>query len=235
MEWLKSLFVEHSALQAVVVISLISTIGIALGRIRIFGISLGVAFIFFAGILAGHFGLSIDPAMLNYAESFGLIIFVYALGLQVGPGFFNSLRADGLRLMSPALAVVLLGTGLAVAMSYTLHVSMPDMSGILCGATTNTPALGAAQQALQHLPHPVFAGLPCQKGAHIRIRTPCPKFCRGPPTASATVSARPSPPSASRQFSRSPYPYRWQILSPRRARRSHLSTYMPCGSAPYPC
>lgn len=78
MEWLKSLFVEHSALQAVVVISLISTIGIALGRIRIFGISLGVAFIFFAGILAGHFGLSIDPAMLNYAESFGLIIFVYA-------------------------------------------------------------------------------------------------------------------------------------------------------------
>ena len=151
MEWLKSLFVEHSALQAVVVISLISTIGIALGRIRIFGISLGVAFIFFAGILTGHFGLSIDPAMLNYAESFGLIIFVYALGLQVGPGFFNSLRADGLRLMSPALAVVLLGTGLAVAMSYTLHVSMPDMSGILCGATTNTPALGAAQQALQQM------------------------------------------------------------------------------------
>ena len=151
MEWLKSLFVEHSALQAVVVISLISTIGIALGRIRIFGISLGVAFIFFAGILAGHFGLSIDPAMLNYAESFGLIIFVYALGLQVGPGFFNSLRADGLRLMSPALAVVLLGTVLAVAMSYTLHVSMPDMSGILCGATTNTPALGAAQQALQQM------------------------------------------------------------------------------------
>ena len=151
MEWLKSLFVEHSALQAVVVISLISTIGIALGRIRIFGISLGVAFIFFAGILAGHFGLSIDPAMLNYAESFGLIIFVYALGLQVGPGFFNSLRADGLRLMSPALAVVLLGTGLAVAMSYTLHVSMPDMSGILCGATTNTPALGAAQQMLSQM------------------------------------------------------------------------------------
>ncbi len=108
---------------------LISTIGIALGRIRIFGISLGVAFIFFAGILAGHFGLSIDPAMLNYAESFGLVIFVYALGLQVGPGFFSSLRADGLRLMSPALAVVLLGTGLAVAMSYASldarHVGHP--------------------------------------------------------------------------------------------------------------
>ena len=117
MEWLKSLFVEHSALQAVVVISLISTIGIGLGKIRFFGISLGVAFIFFAGILAGHFGLTIDPQMLTYAESFGLVVFVYALGLQVGPGFFNSLRADGLRLLSPAVAVVLIGTALAIALS----------------------------------------------------------------------------------------------------------------------
>ena len=101
MEWLKELFVEHSALQAVVVVSLISTIGIGLGKIRFFGISLGTAFIFFVGILAGHFGLSLDPAMLTYAESFGLVIFVYALGLQVGPGFFSSMRADGLRLVSP--------------------------------------------------------------------------------------------------------------------------------------
>ena len=106
MEWLKELFVEHSALQAVVVVSLISTIGIGLGKIRFFGISLGTAFIFFVGILAGHFGLSLDPAMLTYAESFGLVIFVYALGLQVGPGFFSSMRADGLRLVSPAIAIV---------------------------------------------------------------------------------------------------------------------------------
>ena len=117
MEWLKELFVEHSALQAVVVVSLISTIGIGLGKIRFFGISLGTAFIFFVGILAGHFGLSLDPAMLTYAESFGLVIFVYALGLQVGPGFFSSMRADGLRLVSPAIAIVLLGTALAMAMS----------------------------------------------------------------------------------------------------------------------
>lgn len=151
MEWLNSLFIEHSALQAVVVISLISMIGIALGRIRFFGISLGVAFIFFVGILAGHFGLTLDPAMLDYAESFGLIIFVYALGLQVGPGFFNSLRSDGLRLMWPAIVVVLLGTALAVAMSFAFNVPMSDMSGILCGATTNTPALGAAQQSLQQM------------------------------------------------------------------------------------
>ena len=151
MEWLKELLVEHSALQAVVVISLISTLGIGLGKIRFFGISLGTAFIFFVGILAGHFGLTLDPAMLTYAESFGLVIFVYALGLQVGPGFFSSMRADGLRLVSPAIAIVLLGTALAVAMSYAFGVSMPDMSGILCGATTNTPALGAAQQTLQQM------------------------------------------------------------------------------------
>ena len=149
MEWLKELLVEHSALQAVIVISLISTIGIGLGKIRFFGISLGTAFILFVGILAGHFGLSLDPAMLTYAEDFGLIIFVYALGLQVGPGFFSSMRADGLRLVSPAIAVVLLGTGFAVALSYLLKIPISDMSGILCGATTNTPALGAAQQTLQ--------------------------------------------------------------------------------------
>ena len=145
MEWLKELLVEHSALQAVVVISLISTIGIGLGKIRFFGISLGTAFIFFVGIMAGHFGLSLDPAMLTYAESFGLVIFVYALGLQVGPGFFSSMRVDGLRLMSPAIAVVLLGTALAVGLSYAFKIPMSDMSAILCGATTNTPALGAAQ------------------------------------------------------------------------------------------
>ena len=97
MEWLYSLFVEHSALQAVVVLSLISAIGLGLGKIHICGISLGVTFVFFAGILAGHFGLSIDPQMLNYAESFGLVIFVYALGLQVGPGFFSSFRKGGVR------------------------------------------------------------------------------------------------------------------------------------------
>lgn len=92
LDWLYSLFVEHSALQAVVVLSLISAIGLVLGKIRVAGVSLGVTFVFFMGILAGHLGLSIDEEMLNYAESFGLVIFVYALGLQVGPGFFSSFR-----------------------------------------------------------------------------------------------------------------------------------------------
>ena len=151
MEWLYSLFIEHSALQAVVVLSLISAIGLGLGKIHVCGISLGVTFVFFAGILAGHFGLSIDPQMLNYAESFGLIIFVYALGLQVGPGFFSSFRKGGVTLNMLAIAVVILGTFLAVVCSYTTGVSLPNMVGILCCATTNTPALGAAQQTLKQM------------------------------------------------------------------------------------
>ena len=141
MDWLYSLFVEHSALQAVVVLSLISAIGLGLGKIHVCGISLGVTFVFFAGIIAGHFGLSIDPQMLNYAESFGLVIFVYALGLQVGPGFFSSFRKGGVQLNMLATGVVLIGTLLTVLGSYGLGVSLPDMVGILCGATTNTPAL----------------------------------------------------------------------------------------------
>lgn len=151
MEWINSLFVEHSALQAVVVLSLISAIGLLLGRVRFWGISLGVTFVFFAGIMAGHFGLSVDAQMLNYAESFGLVIFVYALGLQVGPGFFSSFRKGGIRLNMLALGVVVLGTLMAVVAGLLTGVSLPDMVGILCGATTNTPALGAAQQTLKQL------------------------------------------------------------------------------------
>lgn len=151
MEWLENLFLRPSALQAVVVLSLISAVGLLLGKIRLGGISLGAAFIFFVGILAGHFGLSLDPAMLNYAESFGLVLFVYALGLQVGPGFFSSLRAGGIRLVGLATGVVLLGTVMAVAFSLAFNVPLSDMAGILCGATTNTPALGAAQQTLKQL------------------------------------------------------------------------------------
>lgn len=162
MDWIDDILIEHSALQAVVVLSLISVVGIGLGRIRFFGISLGAAFIFFAGILAGHFGLTLDPQMLAYAENFGLVLFVYALGLQVGPGFFSSLRSDGVRLLVPSIAVILLGTGAAVGLSYALDIPMPDMSGILCGATTNTPALGAAQQTLQQAGYPVSgAALAC--------------------------------------------------------------------------
>ena len=151
MEWLNSLFFEHTPLQAVVIISIIIATGLGLGKIRIFGISLGVTFVFFAGILAGHMGFSIDPKMLSYAESLGLVLFVYELGLQVGPGFFSSFRKGGMQLNMLAMGVVLLGTLMAVLLSFTTSIPMSDMVGILCGATTNTPALGAAQQTLKEL------------------------------------------------------------------------------------
>ena len=151
MDWFTDLFTQHSAIQAVVVLSLISVFGMMLGKVRFFGISLGVTFVFFIGIAAGHFGLSVDPSMLAFAESFGLVLFVYALGLQVGPGFFSSLRSGGIRLVSLATLIVLTGSALAVGLGYATRVPMSDMAGILCGATTNTPALGAAQQMLSQM------------------------------------------------------------------------------------
>lgn len=151
MEWLNSIFIDHSVVQAVVVVTMISAIGLALGKISIYGVSLGVTFVFFAGIAAGHFGFSIDPQMLNYAESFGLIIFVYALGLQVGPGFFGSFRKGGMTLNLLAFAVIMLGTVMTLIFHVVAGVSLPDMVGILSGAVTNTPALGAAQQTLKQM------------------------------------------------------------------------------------
>ena len=151
MEYLNELFIEHSALQAIVVLSLISAIGLMLGKVKFFGVSLGVTFVFFIGIIAGHYGLTIDGQMLYYAETFGLVLFVYALGLQVGPGFFSSMRTEGAKLLLPATGVLLAGTLMAILLGYVCNVSMPDISGILCGATTNTPALAAAQQTLKQM------------------------------------------------------------------------------------
>lgn len=162
MEWLYNLVFEQSALQAVVILSLITAVGLGLGKIHIFGISLGITFVFFMGILAGHLGFSIDPQMLTYAESFGLVLFVYALGLQVGPGFFSSFQRGGYRLNLLSLGVIVLGTVMAVLLSRVTTVDLPDMVGILCGATTNTPALGAAQQTLKQLGEPTSgAALSC--------------------------------------------------------------------------
>ncbi|MDE6278895.1 MAG: putative transporter [Paramuribaculum sp.] len=151
MNWLESLFFDHSPLQALVVISIIIATGLGLGKIRIGGISLGVTFVFFTGILAGHLGLSIDSAMLNYAESFGLVLFVYELGLKVGPGFFSSFRTGGVKLNLLSLGVILFGTLIAIGFCIWGNQSVTDMVGVLCGATTNTPALGAAQQSLEQL------------------------------------------------------------------------------------
>ncbi len=151
MNWIDNLLFEHSPLQAVVVMSVIIAAGLGLGKIKIGGVGLGVTFVFFMGILAGHFGLSIDPEMLSYAESFGLVLFVYELGLKVGPGFFSSFRSGGVGLNILGLWIIALGTIMAVGFSIAFGMPMSDMIGVLCGATTNTPALGAAQQALGQL------------------------------------------------------------------------------------
>lgn len=150
MDWINGLFTVHSAVQAVVVLSLIISSGLALGKLHIRGISLGVAFVFFMGIVAGNVGLSADAGMLSFAETFGLSLFVYSLGLHVGPNFFGLMRHEGIALNLWGFAVIALGTVMALALTLVTPVSVPDMVGILCGATTNTPALGAAQQALQN-------------------------------------------------------------------------------------
>lgn len=151
MSWLETLLYQQSALQALVVLSIIIALGLGLGKIRIGGISLGVTFVFFTGILAGHLGLYIDPDMLSYAESFGLVLFVYELGLKVGPGFFSTFRKGGVKLNLLGLGVILLGSLMALAFSFLGGQSIGDMVGVLSGATTNTPALGAAQQSLVQL------------------------------------------------------------------------------------
>ena len=148
MNWLQEAFLEPTMVQAVIIISLVSALGLYLGRIKIFGISLGITFVFFAGILAGHLGIVVNKDMLYFAQSFGLILFVYALGLQVGPGFFSSLKKGGVAMNMMGLGVILLGLAMTVGLHWTTGISLSNMVGLLCGAVTNTPALGAAQQAL---------------------------------------------------------------------------------------
>lgn len=151
MNWFQQTLFGTSAIQAVIVICLICAVGLGLGKLRIRGISLGVTYVFFIGILAGALGLHIDSRMLGYAESFGLILFVYILGLQVGPGFVSAFRKGGTELNLLALGVVALGTLLALGVVWAGWLPLPDMMGVLCGATTNTPALGAAQQTYKQL------------------------------------------------------------------------------------
>lgn len=148
MNWLIDIFTEQTFTQAVLVLSLICACGLALGKIKIFGVSLGVTFVFFAGIIAGHFGLNIDPQMLAFAQNFGLIIYIYALGVQVGPGFFASFKKGGLKLNIASLILILTGSLMALGVHWASGISLPDTMGLFAGAVTNTPMLGAAQQAL---------------------------------------------------------------------------------------
>lgn len=133
------------------ILSLICATGLALGKIKIFGVSLGVTFVFFAGIIAGHFGITIQPEMLSLAQNFGLIIYIYSLGLQVGPGFFSSFKHGGIKLNLLALLLLLVGSLTAIILFWTTDLSVSDTVGLLSGAVTNTPMLGAGQQALMQV------------------------------------------------------------------------------------
>lgn len=147
MEWLTEIFIEQSYTQAILIISLICAVGLALGKVKIAGVSLGISFVFFAGIIAGHFGIKINSDMLLLAQNFGLIIFIYSLGVQVGPGFFSAFKKGGIKLNALSLLLVLIGTGMTVCLHWLSGIPMPEMMGLFSGAATNTPMLGAAQQA----------------------------------------------------------------------------------------
>ena len=158
MDWFIEIFTEQTFVQATLVLALICAAGLALGQIKIKGISLGVTFVFFAGILAGHLGLKINQDMLTMLQNFGLILFIYALGVQVGPGFFSSFKEGGVKLNLLGIFLMVTGTAMAVILHWTSGISIGDMMGLLSGAVTNTPMLGAAQQALLQVEPDNIAG-----------------------------------------------------------------------------
>ncbi len=151
MNWFTQLFTEPSVAQAVIVYSLVIASGIALGKIKILGISFGITWVLFIGLLCSYFGITISKEMENFVKEFGLILFVYAIGLQVGPGFFASLKKSALGNNALAASVVLIGVLLTIVFFYTSGNNMAIMAGVMSGAVTNTPGLAAAQAAAKDL------------------------------------------------------------------------------------
>lgn len=148
MNWLDSLLFSDSVAHAILIIAIVIALGIMLGKIKVFGISLGVTWILFVGIILSHFGFTINPAVRSFVSDFGLILFVFSLGLQVGPGFFASFKEGGLRLNMLAVLIVVLGVGITIAIHFITGTPMSTMVGVMSGAVTNTPGLGAAQQTV---------------------------------------------------------------------------------------
>ncbi len=153
MNWIIQLFQGDSVAHTVLIISAVAAVGLAIGTLKIKGIGLGIAGVLFSGLAFGHFGVTISAPVLDFAREFGLILFVYTIGMQVGPGFFASLRRQGLPLNLMAAAIVLLGAGLTIAIVKVGGVPMAAAVGLFSGATTNTPSLGAAQEAIKSLAH----------------------------------------------------------------------------------
>ena len=154
MTWIENLlFTPSSVAHTVLLYAFVIAAGVYLGKMKIFGISLGVTFVLFVGLLAGHFGFVGEANIMHFMQEFGLILFVYSIGLQVGPGFFSSFKKGGMTLNLLATGIVLLNVAVACTIYFLANgrVEMPIMVGILSGAVTNTPGLGAAQQTLAQL------------------------------------------------------------------------------------
>lgn len=154
MEWLEDLFWNPSSVAHIVFLyAFVIALGVYLGKVKIFGVSLGVTFVLFAGIVVGHFGFTGDTHILHFIRDFGLILFVFCIGLQVGPSFFSSFKKGGMTLNLLAAGIVVLNIAVALALYFILEgrIQLPMMIGILYGAVTNTPGLGAAQEALAQL------------------------------------------------------------------------------------
>ena len=147
MEWFRELIFGTGIAHSILLLALVIAVGAALAKVKIAGVSLGMTWILFVGILASHFGLVVNPVVLSFIKDFGLIVFIFAVGMQVGPSFFSSFRKGGLKLNGFAVLGVALSVSVALILWKVTDVKLPTMIGILCGAVTNTPGLGAAQEA----------------------------------------------------------------------------------------
>lgn len=166
MNWLESLLWDPSSVAHIVCLyAFVISVGVLLGKIKIFGVSLGVTFVLFAGILMGHFGFTGETHILHFIREFGLILFVFCIGLQVGPSFFSSFKKGGMTLNMLAVGIVVLNIAVALGIYFIDGgIDLPMMVGILYGAVTNTPGLGAAQEALNQLSYtgdPIALGYAC--------------------------------------------------------------------------
>lgn len=153
MDWLTELLTGNSIAHAVLIYAFVIATGVLLGKIKMGSISLGVTFVLFMGILVGHFGFTVDPDIMHFVKEFGLILFIFSIGLQVGPSFFTSFKKGGMLLNGLACLLILLGIGVTLSLFGIFHggISIPMLVGIMQGAVTNTPGLGAAQEALRQL------------------------------------------------------------------------------------
>lgn len=153
MDWFTELLTGNSIAHAVLIYAFVIATGVMLGKIKIGSISLGVTFVLFMGILVGHFGFTVDPDVMHFVKEFGLILFIFSIGLQVGPSFFSSFKKGGMLLNGLACLLILLGIGVTLSLYGIFHggISIPMLVGIMQGAVTNTPGLGAAQEALRQL------------------------------------------------------------------------------------